>query len=234
MDNDYFEPEFTINPKSFEPYLTTTHSLLLNIKNKSINKTLKNSYNYNSIKNTKINNNNDCKPPLPKNTFSKIKSPILLNNKEKANNIKSNSSVSDTDSEDSFEEKMKRVFDKVVNKKNTRELQNSKTNNIETNLKENTIKIQKDSKKTNTKLKKKIHKKKETKDYKNIVDDKSFKNMEISLNKEKLYLIDIINKLTKENKMIKQEIKNEIIKREDFINIVNKVLSLYKEGLTIN
>ena len=201
-DDETFESMLLLNQQISSPYITNTHSILMNIKNKAINEQTKSTYQSpRSRPHTPIRINN--------NISHTVKTPLL----QKQSNESISISYSSSSEEDSLEDKMKVVFDKVINRKK---------NIINKEIKETISKN-----KSNFKKAKLLIKKKEKK--KEAVDKKVIKNKEISYQREKRYLLDEIEKLTKENKMLKKEIDKELSKRRDYIQIVEEIVNIYNK-----
>ena len=198
-DDETFESMLLLNQQISSPYITNTHSILMNIKNKAINEQTKSTYQSpRSRPHTPIRINN--------NISHTVKTPLL----QKQSNESISISYSSSSEEDSLEDKMKVVFDKVINRKK---------NIINKEIKETISKNESNYNKTKPLIKKK----------KEAVDKKVIKNKEISYQREKRYLLDEIEKLTKENKMLKKEIDKELSKRRDYIQIVEEIVSIYNK-----
>ena len=201
-DDETFESMLLLNQQISSPYITNTHSILMNIKNKAINEQTKSTYQSpRSRPHTPIRINN--------NISHTVKTPLL----QKQSNESISISYSSISEEDSLEDKMKVVFDKVINRK-----KNIINKEIQETISKN---------KSNCNKGKSLIKKKERK--KEAVDKKVIKNKEISYQREKRYLLDEIEKLTKENKMLKKEIDKELSKRRDYIQIVEEIVSIYNK-----
>lgn len=198
-DDETFESMLLLNQQISSPYITNTHSILMNIKNKAINEQTKSTYQSpRSRPHTPIRINN--------NISHTVKTPLL----QKQSNESISISYSSSSEEDSLEDKMKVVFDKVINRKK---------NIINKEIKETISKNESNYNKTKPLIKKK----------KEAVDKKVIKNKEISYQREKRYLLDEIEKLTKENKMLKKEIDKELSKRRDYIQIVEEIVNIYNK-----
>lgn len=201
-DDETFESMLLLNQQISSPYITNTHSILMNIKNKAINEQTKSTYQSpRSRPHTPIRINN--------NISHTVKTPLL----QKQSNESISISYSSSSEEDSLEDKMKVVFDKVINRKK---------NIINKEIKETISKNKSNFKKAKLLIKKKERKKE-------AVDKKVIKNKEISYQREKRYLLDEIEKLTKENKMLKKEIDKELSKRRDYIQIVEEIVNIYNK-----
>lgn len=202
-DDETFESMLLLNQQISSPYITNTHSILMNIKNKAINEQTKSTYQSpRSRPHTPIRINN--------NISHTVKTPLL----QKQSNESISISYSSSSEEDSLEDKMKVVFDKVINRKK--------------NIINKEIQEKVSNKGANYNKAKPLNKKKKEKK-KEAVDKKVIKNKEISYQREKRYLLDEIEKLTKENKMLKKEIDKELSKRRDYIQIVEEIVSIYNK-----
>lgn len=201
-DDETFESMLLLNQQISSPYINNTHSMLMNIKNKAINEQTRSTYQSpRSRPHTPIRANN---------TSHTVKTPLL----QKQLNDNESIAYSSSSEEDSLEDKMKVVFDKVINRKkniiNKEKVVQETISNKESNC-------------NKAKKKKKKEKKKKEEDKKMI------KNKEISYQREKRYLLDKIEKLTKENKELKKEIDKELSKRKDYIQIVEEIVNIYNK-----
>ena len=104
-DDETFESMLLLNQQISSPYINNTHSMLMNIKNKAINEQTRSTYQSpRSRPHTPIRANN---------TSHTVKTPLL----QKQLNDNESIAYSSSSEEDSLEDKMKVVFDKVINRK---------------------------------------------------------------------------------------------------------------------
>lgn len=204
-EDENFESMLLLNQQIASPYISNTHSLLMNIKNKVINEQTKSCY-----------QSPKRRIHIPNNNNHTVKTPLLQ--KQLNDNESLSVSYSSSSEDDSLEDKMKVVFDKVINRKK---------NIIQKEIVNSTITTSKNESKQIEERKPK--KKKPKVKQKDEIDSKMIKNKEISYQRERRFLLEEIDKLLKENKELKKEIDNELSKRKDYIQIVEEIVNIYNK-----